>query len=853
MKSNSILHYFLFIAFALLSWTLKAQCPPGNVVYLQTQAQVDAFLVDYPNCTNIPNYLQIGYLTGESSITDLSPLSNITTIGGTLAFHNVNSLSDLSGLSALTSVESILIDFSLNSLSGLDALTSVGDIEIYASRLTSLSGLEALTSLGNIYIHDNAFLTDLSGLENVDPTSITYVTLENNSQLSTCAVESICTYLGIETNGATISGNAAGCDSRMEVEMACVPQCPPSDVTFSNQAEVDAFVATYPNCTEIPGNLRIVSEDVSDLTGLSVITSIVGDLFISWNESLASLSGLDNINSVGGLLNVAYNDNLTSLSGLNNISTVGLGLTIQFNDNLTSLSDLANLNSVGADLRINWNESLTNLSGLHNLSSVGGDFDISRHDNLPSLVGLNNLSFIGGYLTIEENDNLISLNGLENLSSIEGIELINNMNLSSLSALNNLNAIGGDLYVFGNENLTSLSGLDNISSVGGSLVISSNESLTSLSPLSNLSSVGGFLSFSDNRLLEDFSGLDHITSISGGVSIYYHTNLTSLSGLQNITSIGGTLSISNNMNLTSLDGLANVSSIGGNFMLISNNPLLSDCAIMGICAYLEGDLDASFYSNAPGCNSPEEVEMACTPMIDGDLCGDALAIDNLLGQGIGVPQTSDLYDNTNNAATDTPAEGAECHFNEDPVTNSLWVSFTGDGNTYYLTTINCSEETYLDDTQMVLYSGDCNNLIPVDCNDDEDANLGLYNAELSIQTEAGVNYLLLLDGYGGSTGEFCLEVTRQEVVSTTELSSTNIRLFPNPVSDQLTIQLDGLPIGKGQLMVYNPQGQVVAQRSLNQTDSTWSTQLDLAALPASVYIIQLTTADSQLTRRVVKE
>lgn len=43
-------------------------------------------------------------------------------------------------------------------------------------------------------------------------------------------------------------------------------QCPPGDVTFSSQEEVDDFVATYPNCTEITGNMLIGSfTDISVL------------------------------------------------------------------------------------------------------------------------------------------------------------------------------------------------------------------------------------------------------------------------------------------------------------------------------------------------------------------------------------------------------------------------------------------------------------------------------------------------------------------------------------------------------------------------------------------------------------
>lgn len=64
-----------------LGGKIIAQCPPGNVE-LYSQADVNAFVASYPNCTTIDGYL---YITG-SDVVDLSGLSNISTINGYSGF-----------------------------------------------------------------------------------------------------------------------------------------------------------------------------------------------------------------------------------------------------------------------------------------------------------------------------------------------------------------------------------------------------------------------------------------------------------------------------------------------------------------------------------------------------------------------------------------------------------------------------------------------------------------------------------------------------------------------------------------------------------------------------------------------
>ena len=201
--------------------------------------------------------------------------------------------------------------------------------------------------------------------------------------------------------------------------------CLPTGITFNTQSQIDSFQIIHPNCTEIEGDVEIKGDDITNLNGLSVVTSIGGSLLIGKNAFMG---------------NFGANPALTSLTGLE-------GLT-----------------SIGGSLFINANSSLTSLSGLDNVTSIGGDFFIGIRDG-----------FGGG-----SNPVLTSLTGLEGLTSIGGLmEIYNNDSLTSLTELDNVTSIGGNLFIGGNYALTSLSGLDNIDANSiFNLMITSNISLS---------------------------------------------------------------------------------------------------------------------------------------------------------------------------------------------------------------------------------------------------------------------------------------------------------------------------------------------------------------------------------------
>jgi len=303
------------------------------------------------------------------------------------------------------------------------------------------------------------------------------------------------------------------CDS---VLLYCPHDCLPEGIIFTTQEQIDNFQINYPGCNEIEGYVGISGNDITNLNGLNVLTSI------------------------GGFLWIEENNNLTDLSGLEALTSIGVSLII-IDNALTSISNLSSLSTIGDDIFISGNDFLTSLSGLNNLTTIG-----------------------------------------------DSLFIWNNPLLTNLSGLDNLTTINGDLLIIANENLISLSGLDNISVIGGGLELGGNNSLVSLPNLNNLVSIGGSLLIGVNDALASLSGLDNLTSISGDLEIINNEALNSLSGLDNIVA----------------------SSIGD--VNIHDNMSLSICDVESICDYLfnpSGEIN--IYDNAPGCNSPEEVQDSC--------------------------------------------------------------------------------------------------------------------------------------------------------------------------------------------------------------------------------------------------
>ncbi len=375
--------------------------------------------------------------------------------------------------------------------------------------------------------------------------------------------------------------------------------CLPGGIEFSSQQQIDDFVDDYGGCSVIEGDVEIFGPAgaISNLNGLLGLTKIEGNLDIFLNSNLLTLDGLDNLTEVGGFISLSYSTNLNSISGLKNLVSIGGDLNIA-NTNITDLGGLEKLETITGDLEIFNNDILSSLSGIESLTSVGGSLDLKQSLLLEDVEGLKELTSIGGDFEVSY-VGISDFSGLGKLTSIGGeFRISYNNTLQNCFGLNNLSNLDGHLLFLGNSNLSSFEGLENLQSIGGLLTISNNDALIDLSGFESLSSLGNYLNIANNDELITLSGLEGLTSIGGNLNIASNSKLVDISALE---MIDPTTIVSNTSASEDIE--------------IYGNDLLSTCENLAICLAMDAGKTSNINNNAVGCNSQQEVEVACASSI----------------------------------------------------------------------------------------------------------------------------------------------------------------------------------------------------------------------------------------------
>lgn len=266
-------------------------CLPQGIT-LQVQADVDAFPNNHPGCTQIQGFLQIGFSNDANNdgIFDLSPLSQLTSVGGKLVVERTYGLESLAGLQNLTSVGGDLrIDqaYVLTDISALGNVTSVGGkLELRLnSGLSSLSGLGSVASIGGDLLLDGNGLTSLQGLGPVSATG-------GKLSISESGITDLHGLEGLVDIGGILS---------------------------------------------MDGNSGLLS-----MNGLAP-SSVGGGLWVRNNPLLTDLSAATGLTGLGTYLNLQNNPSLSSLEELSGITSLGGYLRVQGSPLLTDLSPLAGI------------------------------------------------------------------------------------------------------------------------------------------------------------------------------------------------------------------------------------------------------------------------------------------------------------------------------------------------------------------------------------------------------------------------------------------------------------------------------------------------------------------------------
>ena len=400
------------------------------------------------------------------------------------------------------------------------------------------------------------------------------------------------------------------------------------DIILSSQEEVDEFIS---NTALIDGNLTIGYTDygdsrsnITDLTPLSNMTHITGNLRIQQNGQLDNINALNNLQSIGGYFNVNNNDQLTTLGDFSALQTVGEYFAVWQNSNLSSLGDFPVLQSIGENFNVNNNTELTTLGAFSDLQSVGGVFSVWQNSNLSSLGDFPALQSIGEFFNVQSNDRLLAPGNFPVLQSIGGYFNVDNSNkLTSLGDFSNLQSIEKYFEVSNNAELTSLGNFSSLQFIGEYFEISNHAELTSLGNFSSLQSIGEYFEISNNPELTSLGNFSSLQSIGG----YFRVNNNQLTTLENfpaLQTIGEYFRVHDNDKLASLGSFPNLTSIGIGETYVSSLDERRDTVSIVVennnnlvlCTVLEKFLSTGanavtggiyVQNNATGCETSEEI------------------------------------------------------------------------------------------------------------------------------------------------------------------------------------------------------------------------------------------------------
>ncbi len=251
------INYLLLFSFVFIAESI-AQCPLNPYAF-HSQADVNNFQSEFPNCEDAYVFSFWG-----NDITDLSPLSHITSINHLLFYGTDN----------------------ITSLMAFDNAQIIGSLHITDSDgISTLDGIhfsinEELTSLS---LQNNSILDNIDALDDLN-LSIASVTIKDNPNLSNCAVKRVCKSLSLENATISISKNGVGCNSQAEVAAFCLSM------------SVDSFnlnnkIVLAPNPTTGITQLAVDSEIISTK---AVLYSQFGQQLMIINENIIDISHLAN-------------------------------------------------------------------------------------------------------------------------------------------------------------------------------------------------------------------------------------------------------------------------------------------------------------------------------------------------------------------------------------------------------------------------------------------------------------------------------------------------------------------------------------------------------------------------------
>ncbi|MCP4459163.1 MAG: leucine-rich repeat domain-containing protein [Cytophagales bacterium] len=271
----------------------------------------------------------------SSDISDLTPLTNLTFVSGSVYIYNNDNLKSLNGLQNIDRYSSLEISGNdlLTSLVALENISAIDNLGIRANNLLgTLEALENMSIVNNLIISDNPQLTSLDGLHNISEVNGSLIIARNNLITS------------LEELG-NVTGKVGGLNIRDNPKLTSLNGL--QNISEVGGLSISGGLTTLglQNLTKIEYGLKISGTQITHLQDFNNLTyAPYNGIIIEDNKLLKSLDGLVNhSNGWTVLIDITGNDSLTSLEGLDSMTSISHRIRILDNKSLTSLNGLQNL------------------------------------------------------------------------------------------------------------------------------------------------------------------------------------------------------------------------------------------------------------------------------------------------------------------------------------------------------------------------------------------------------------------------------------------------------------------------------------------------------------------------------
>lgn len=146
------------------------------------------------------------------------------------------------------------------------------------------------------------------------------------------------------------------------------------------------------------------------------------------------------------------------------------------------------------------------------------------------------------------------------------------------------------------------------------------------------------------------------------------------------------------------------------------------------------------------------------------------------------------------------------------------------------------------DSLLRVFDDDCDLISTVALNDDSCG----FQSEVSFFAAEGTTYTIMVEGFGANVGNYSLAISCETNLSVEDSEFNNFSFYPNPASSRINLNTQQ---SIEQVTIFNMLGQQV----LNQKIGVANTQLDVSALSAGNYIMQVLIDGKSGTYKILKQ